>query len=183
MAEASYDLTRSRAATFNWRIVAIAAFTVLVVALAALLHIIPYGRAVWDFVFVLDGAYRIGLGQIPHVDFASPIGALTLYLAYLAERIFPGGQPFVGMHALAWLMMVPPFAVIASRIRSGWGFTQASPFSRWWFSCRTRSTPPCFPRSAILRRTTASPPRSCSWQACGMCCQRPVATACCWAIC
>src|SRR3954464_10123946 len=112
MAEASYDLVRSRAVPFNGRIVAIAAFTVLIVALAALIHVIPYGRAVWDFVFVLDGAYRIGLGQIPHLDFASPIGALTLYLPHLAEKFFPAGQPFIGLHALAWLIMVPPFAVI-----------------------------------------------------------------------
>jgi hypothetical protein len=122
MTEASYDLIRSRAAAFNWRIAAIAAFTVLVVTLAALIHVVPYGRAVWDFVFILDGAYRVGLGQVPHVDFASPIGALTLYLTYLGERLFPGGQPFIGLHAVAWLLMVPPFAVIASRIRSGWGF-------------------------------------------------------------
>ncbi|MDO9060068.1 MAG: hypothetical protein Q7U92_13755, partial [Bradyrhizobium sp.] len=91
-------------------------------ALAASVHVVPYGRAVWDFVFVLDGAYRIGLGQVPHVDFASPIGALTLYLTWLAERLFPGGQPFIGLHALAWLIMVPPFAIIARRIHSGWGF-------------------------------------------------------------
>ena len=62
------------------------------------------------------------LGQVPHVDFASPIGALTLYLTHFAERLFPGGQPFIGLHALAWLMVVPPFAVIASRIQSPWGF-------------------------------------------------------------
>ncbi|MGE9007091.1 hypothetical protein ACO2JO_00800 [Leptospira interrogans] len=122
MTEASYDLIRSRAASFNWRITAIAAFTILVVAVAALVHVVPYGRAVWDFVFILDGAYRIGVGQIPHVDFASPIGPLTLYLTHFAERLFPGGQPFIGLHALAWLMVVPPFAVIASRIQSPWGF-------------------------------------------------------------
>ncbi|MBR1226809.1 MULTISPECIES: hypothetical protein [unclassified Bradyrhizobium] len=122
MTEASYDLIRSRAASFNWRITAIAAFTVLVVAVAALVHVVPYGRAVWDFVFILDGAYRIGVGQVPHVDFASPIGPLTLYLTHFAERLFPGGQPFIGLHALAWLMVVPPFAVIASRIQFGWGF-------------------------------------------------------------
>ncbi|CAN7402761.1 hypothetical protein LJR220_003606 [Bradyrhizobium sp. LjRoot220] len=122
MAEASYDLIRSRTVPFNWRIAAIATFTILVVALAALLHVIPYGRAVWDFVFILDGAYRIGHGQVPHVDFSSPVGALTLYLTHFAERLFPTGQPFVGLHALAWLMVVPPFAVIASRIQSGWGF-------------------------------------------------------------
>ncbi|HYI30402.1 MAG TPA: hypothetical protein VD863_21385, partial [Bradyrhizobium sp.] len=122
MAEASYDLSRSRATPINGRIIAIGASTVVIVAMAALIHVVPYGRAIWDFVFVLDGAYRIGLGQIPHVDFASPIGALTLYLTWLAERIFPGGQPFIGLHALAWLIMVPPFAVIAPRIRSVWGF-------------------------------------------------------------
>ncbi|MBR1187570.1 hypothetical protein [Bradyrhizobium sp. AUGA SZCCT0160] len=122
MSEAIYDLIRSRAAPFNWRIAAIAAFTVLVVAVAAMVHVVPYGRAVWDFVFILDGAYRIGHGQIPHVDFSSPIGALTLYLTHFAERLFPGGQPFIGLHALAWLMVVPPFAVIASRIQSPWGF-------------------------------------------------------------
>ncbi|MBR1266494.1 hypothetical protein JQ629_03130 [Bradyrhizobium sp. AUGA SZCCT0222] len=122
MTEASYDLIRSRAAPFNWRIAAIAAFTILVVAVAALVHVVPYGRAVWDFVFILDGAYRIGVGQVPHVDFASPIGPLTLYLTHFAERLFPGGQPFIGLHALAWLMVVPPFAVIASRIQSSWGF-------------------------------------------------------------
>ena len=122
MTEASYDLSRSRATPINGRIIAIAASTVVIVAMAALIHVVPYGRAVWDFVFVLDGAYRIGLGQIPHVDFASPIGALTLYLTWLAERIFPGGQPFIGLHALAWLIVVPPFAAIAPRIRSAWGF-------------------------------------------------------------
>ena len=122
MSEAIYDLIRSRAAPFNWRIAAIAAFTILVVAVAALVHVVPYGRAVWDFVFILDGAYRIGVGQVPHVDFASPIGPLTLYLTHFAERLFPGGQPFIGLHALAWLMLVPPFAVIASRIQSSWGF-------------------------------------------------------------
>lgn len=122
MAEASYDLLRSRAEPINGRIIAIAASTIVIVALAALIHVVPYGRAVWDFVFVLDGAYRIGLGQIPHVDFASPIGALTLYLTYLAERLFPDGQPFIGLHALAWLMVALPFAVIARRIHSSWGF-------------------------------------------------------------
>jgi hypothetical protein len=122
MAEASYGLTGSRTALLNGRLTAIALFSLAVVALAAMITIVPYGRAVWDLVFILDGAYRIGLGHIPHLDFASPIGALTLYLTWLAERLFPGGQPFIGLHALTWLIMVPPFAVIALRIRSGWGF-------------------------------------------------------------
>lgn len=122
MAETSYDLLDSRAAPISGRIAVISVFTALVVAAAAWVHVVPYGRAVWDFVFILDGAYRIGVGQVPHVDFASPIGSLTLYLTWLAERFFPAGQPFIGLHALAWLIMVPPFAVISSRIHSALGF-------------------------------------------------------------
>ena len=64
---------------------------------------IPYGRAIWDFLFVLDGSYRISLGEVPHVDFASPIGALTLYFTYWCERLFPATNPFVGLHVVAWL--------------------------------------------------------------------------------
>ena len=121
MAETS-DIDRSPVTAISARSAAMAASAVLVLTLAASLHVIPYGRAVWDFIFVLDGSYRIGLGQVPHVDFASPIGPLTLYLTYLAERLFPGGQPFVGLHALAWLVVLPPFAALTRRLSSGWAF-------------------------------------------------------------
>ena len=135
MAEASYNLTGYRTAPVSWRMAAIAAFTIAIVALAAFIHVVPYGRAIWDFVFVLDGAYRIDLGQIPHVDFASPIGPLTLYLTWLAERLFPGGQPFIGLHALAWLIMVPPFAVIAP--------TSSCISAPCWMQRKTRPWRPC----------------------------------------
>ena len=67
-----------------WRLVLLAASAVAVVATTLALPVIPYGRAVWDFLFVLDGAYRIGLGQLPHIDFSSPVGALTLFMPALA---------------------------------------------------------------------------------------------------
>ena len=46
-----------------WRLVLLAASAVAVVAITFALPVIPYGRAVWDFLFVLDGAYRIGSGN------------------------------------------------------------------------------------------------------------------------
>lgn len=93
----------------------------VVVAAFAITNI-PYGRAIWDFLFILDGAYRISLGQIPHVDFASAVGSLSLYLTAAAIRFFPNGNAFVGMHALAWLLVMAPFAVLAPRFRSGPAF-------------------------------------------------------------
>lgn len=98
---------------------------VAVVALALLMTTIPFGRAIWDFVILLDGAYRISLGQVPHLDFASPIGSLSLYLVFAADHLFPRANPFVGMHALAWLMMLPIVATLAPRFRSDLAFTAA----------------------------------------------------------
>ena len=93
------------------------------IAAARVLVTIPFGRAIWDFVFVLDGAYRISLGQVPHVDFSSPIGPLTLYLTLAAEKLFPAGNPFVGMHALMWLLLLPALAALAPRFQSTLRFT------------------------------------------------------------
>lgn len=93
---------------------------------AAIIKVIPFGRAFWDFLFILDGSYRIGLGQVPHLDFMVPIGSLTLYLTYVAERLFPAGQPFVGLHALMWLLLLPPLAVLAPRFETGARFYGAA---------------------------------------------------------
>lgn len=98
---------------------------VSVVSLAIFLTTIPYGRSIWDFLFLLDGAYRISLGQTPHIDFASPVGSLSLYLTFAAEHLFPRGNAFVGLHALAWLSMLPIAALLAPRFQSHLGFVAA----------------------------------------------------------
>ena len=95
----------------HWpRLAMLAISGIAVVAITLALPVIPYGRAVWDFLFVLDGAYRIGLGQLPHIDFSSPVGALTLFMTALAERLFPDSNPFVGLHAVMWMATLPALA-------------------------------------------------------------------------
>ena len=107
------------------RLALLAASGIAVVGLVLMLPVIPYGRAIWDFLFVLDGAYRIGLGQLPHVDFSSPIGALTLFMTAAAERLFPESNPFVGLQAVMWLATLPALALLAPRFRSGTAFAAA----------------------------------------------------------
>ena len=118
--------TPARSRGVAWRVLALALSGAAVCVAAATIRVIPFGRAFWDFLFILDGAFRIGVGQVPHLDFMMPIGSLTPYLAYAAERLFPGGQPFVGMHALMWLLMLPPLAVLAPRFGSGARFGAAA---------------------------------------------------------
>lgn len=104
---------------------AIVLSAVAAVAAGAFLTPFPYGRAIWDFLFVLDGAYRIKLGLLPHVVFSSPIGSLSLYVTHLSERIFPEGNPFVGLHVLTWLMTLPVMATLAPRFSSSSAFLAA----------------------------------------------------------
>lgn len=118
----------SRGNSFGVRIGCLTIGCLGVVTAAFAITDIPYGRAIWDFLFILDGAYRISLGQIPHVDFASPVGSLSLYLAAAASRLFPGGNAFVGLHALAWLLVMAPFAVLVPRFRSARAFYAALTF-------------------------------------------------------
>ena len=103
----------------HWRFWVISAAGFVTLLVAPLLATVPYGHAIWDFLFLLDGAYRISIGQVPHVDFVSPVGPASLYLTLAAERLLPTANPFVSLHALAFLLALPALAVLVPRFRSG----------------------------------------------------------------
>jgi len=62
---------------------------VCVAAIAVLLIAIGPSRimAPWDVFILLDGAWRILSGQIPHTDFHNPIGSLTYFLIAIGMKI------------------------------------------------------------------------------------------------
>ena len=90
------------------------AAAIAMVAACRLLSSLPFGRAFDDLLFLLDGSYRISLGQIPHVDFASPLGPLVLYAMWAGEALFPTTHPFIAYHGIFWLVFLP-FTVIFVR--------------------------------------------------------------------
>lgn len=93
---------------------------------AVVITTVPFGRGAWDFVFILDGAYRISNGLTPHVDFSSPIGSLSFYVVAFLQRVLPGVHPFVGMHVAMWFLVMPVIAVLAPRFADGWRFLAAT---------------------------------------------------------
>ena len=103
----------------QWQYWIIAAAGLVTLLMAQSITTVPYGRAIWDFLFLLDGAYRISIGQVPHVDFVSPVGPASLYLTFAAEKLLPGANPFASLHALAFLLTLPALAMLARRFRSG----------------------------------------------------------------
>lgn len=67
-------------------------FLIICALLLLPLHV-PIGPMYWDTYIYLDAAQRIALGQIPAVDFLTPVGALEYYQFYWLQTVFPAGQP------------------------------------------------------------------------------------------
>jgi hypothetical protein len=71
------------------------AFALAVLAGLALPLRLPLGPNAWDTAVYLDAIHRIGLGQVPSLDFFAPVGPLGYYLAAGLEALFPRAQPML----------------------------------------------------------------------------------------
>jgi hypothetical protein len=85
----------------------------LAVLLLALPIRLPIGGNYFDLYFIMDGAYRVGLGQVPHADFFAPSGALPFYLLAGAEWLFPKAQPLLAAQ-LSLLAVTLPLITLAA---------------------------------------------------------------------
>lgn len=67
----------------------------MLLALLGLLSVtltVPIGPMYWDTYLYLDAAQRIHTGQIPSVDFSTPVGPLGYYLFAWGMKLFPHAQ-------------------------------------------------------------------------------------------
>jgi hypothetical protein len=97
---------------------AAAAFLLAGVAFSRALGFLPAGLYSTDYIFLAEGARRIALGQIPHVDYSAPVGPLMFALTALARRLPLLGPDFFALHALMWAVVAVPAVDIALRLRS-----------------------------------------------------------------
>ncbi|MDH4415576.1 MAG: hypothetical protein QE484_19910 [Rhizobium sp.] len=56
---------------------------------------VPIGPMYWDTYIYLDAAQRIRMGQIPSIDFSTPVGALGYYLFAWGLDLLPRAQPLL----------------------------------------------------------------------------------------
>ncbi|KRE11977.1 hypothetical protein ASE63_19805 [Bosea sp. Root381] len=73
----------------------IVAFALVAAAALSLPLRLPLGPNAWDTVIYLDAIQRIGVGQVPNIDFFAPVGPLGYYGAALLDRLFPRAQPML----------------------------------------------------------------------------------------
>jgi hypothetical protein len=99
-----------RAAGWQFSAASIAALAGLSLLLLALPIRLPIGPNYWDVYLFIDVAHRIDLGQLPHVDFFIPIGALPFYLHDAVQWFFPNAQPVLAVQ-YATLLLAAPLAL------------------------------------------------------------------------
>jgi hypothetical protein len=117
---ARHSAYRSRPPAWRLALVAgaITAFLLAGIAFSRAIGFLPVGLYTTDYVFLAEGARRIALGQIPHVDYSAPVGPLTFVLLALARRLPVLGPDIFALHVLMWAVVALLAAVVALRLRS-----------------------------------------------------------------
>lgn len=102
-----------RAAVFASPLALLAACLACVCVLLALPLVVPIGPMYWDVYIYYDAANRIFAGQVPILDFFTPVGPLGYYLFAGWLAVFPDAQPTLLAHWSLLAVTAPLMALVA----------------------------------------------------------------------
>ncbi|PZN99113.1 MAG: hypothetical protein DCF30_12515 [Hyphomicrobiales bacterium] len=74
--------------------------------------ILPLGAMYWDLVLYIDAANRIADGQVPLLDFLTPVGPLGYWLFAWLGELFPRAQPLLLAQWSLFVITAPAMALI-----------------------------------------------------------------------
>ncbi len=78
----------------------------------------PIGPMYWDTYLYLDAAQRIWMGQVPSVDFSTPVGPLPYYLFAGGLKLFANAQPLLLAQWCILPVAAPLLALVLARLSS-----------------------------------------------------------------
>lgn len=74
--------------------------------------VLPLGAMYWDLALYLDAANRIASGQVPLIDFFTPVGPLGYWLFAWLGTVFPQAQPLLLVQWSIFVVTAPPMLLI-----------------------------------------------------------------------
>lgn len=74
--------------------------------------VLPLGAMYWDLVLYVDAARRIAEGQVPLLDFLTPVGPLGYWLYAGLDQLFPQAHPLLTAQWSLFLITAPPMALV-----------------------------------------------------------------------
>lgn len=111
------NTVRSRASFVTPMSVLAAAVLVLLVLLL-IVPTVPIGSMYWDLYIYFDAANRIFEGQVPSVDFMTPVGPLGYWLFAGAISLFPEAQPLLLVEWSLFAVSAPLMALVIHDVDS-----------------------------------------------------------------
>lgn len=90
---------------------------ILLVALLSFRLSAPIGPMYWDSYIYFDAAQRIKTGQIPNVDFSTPVGPLGYYLFAWGQSLFPEAQPLLLVQWSILAVSAPLMACVLAELQ------------------------------------------------------------------
>ncbi|KPF64608.1 hypothetical protein IP69_18070 [Bosea sp. AAP35] len=105
-------------ASMHWRSLLLSPLVVLsgAVLICALLLtqplMLPLGAMYWDLVLYIDAARRMADGQVPLLDFITPVGPLGYWLYAGLGDVFPKAQPLLLAQWSLFAITAPPMVLI-----------------------------------------------------------------------
>ncbi|MGL4637928.1 MAG: hypothetical protein ACRCWF_18255 [Beijerinckiaceae bacterium] len=89
-----------------------ALFALAMITVLSLPLRLPLGPNYWDIYTYVDTAYRMQLGQTPHVDFFIPVGALGYVLFNWTNQLFPRAATMLAVHHAILIVALPLMLVV-----------------------------------------------------------------------
>ena len=93
-------------------IVALAVAIAALPAMLLLINTVPIGSMYWDLYIYFDAANRIFSGQVPSVDFFTPVGPLGYWLFAGGLKLFPTAQPLLLVEWSLFVISAPLMAMV-----------------------------------------------------------------------
>lgn len=112
----SFDPVRSKAPLLLNMLIILVVIAAPIAGMAVALSLkfaVPIGPMYWDTNIYFDAIHRINLGQLPSVDFNTPVGPLNYWLAALVHNHFPNGHPVLVIHWSQLLISAPIMLILS----------------------------------------------------------------------
>lgn len=93
-------------------LVLLAAAIATLPAMLLLIKTVPIGSMYWDLYIYFDAANRIFNGQVPNVDFFTPVGPLGYWLFAGGLKLFPAAQPLLLVEWSLFVISAPMMAMV-----------------------------------------------------------------------
>lgn len=78
--------------------------------------VLPLGAMYWDLALYLDAANRIAAGQVPLIDFLTPVGPLGYWLFAWLGEVFTRSQPLLLAQWSLFVVTAPPLVLILREV-------------------------------------------------------------------